>query len=131
MVRRHDDYWCQQHNPLLPERCDHHTCCFHTEPLVWNGEPLKPILEHHHGVNTDNRPENLQLLGPHGDSLHHATRGGANKGRTEKVLGGVAKVGQNGTRHDVRPAAPGRVVRSPDGKAAQPVIAADAKERRR
>jgi hypothetical protein len=80
MVGRHDDHWHQPHTPPLPERGDHATCRCHTEPLVWNGKPLKPTLDHHHGVHTDNRPKNLQLLGPHGDARPHGPRGGANTG---------------------------------------------------
>ena len=131
IVRRHYYHWRQQQNPPLPERCDNDKCRFHTEPLVWNGEPLKPILDHKNGVNTDNRPKNLQLLCPNCDSLNHETRGGANKGRTEKASGGFAKVDRNGKRHYVLPAEPGRYAISADGKDAQPVIPADAKKWRR
>ena len=92
---------------------------------------LKPMVDHHQGVDTDNRPEPLQLLGPHGDALHHATRGGANTGRTEKASGGVAKVDRHGTRHDGRPAETGLYVTSTSGKDAQPGIAADARQRSR
>jgi hypothetical protein len=131
IVRRHYYRWRQQQDPPLPERCDNDKCRFHTEPLVWNGAPLKPILDHKNGVNTDNRPENLQLLCPNCDSLNHETRGGANKGRTEKASGGFAKVDRNDKRNYVLPAEPGRYVISADGKDAQPVIPADAKKRRR
>ena len=89
------------------------------------------MVDHHQGVDTDNRPEPLQLLGPHGDALHHATRGGANTGRTEKASGGVAKVDRHGTRHDVQPAETGLYVTSTSGKDAQPGIAADARQRSR
>lgn len=131
MVRRHGNDWRQPHTPPRPERCDHQSCCFHTKPLVWPGEPLKPIVEHHPGIHAHHRPTPLPRLGPHGDALHHETRGGAHTGRMEKASGGVAKVDRGGTRHDVRPAEPGRDERSPEGQAAQLVIAADAQERRR
>jgi hypothetical protein len=131
MVCSHDDHWRPPQDPPLPERRDHQTCRFHTAPPVWHGEPLKPIVDHHQGVNIDLRPEHLQLLGPNGAALHHETRSGANTGRTEKALSGVAKVDRHGTRHDVRPAEPGLYVTSAAGKDAQSVIAADAQERRR
>jgi len=107
-VRRHYYHWRQQQNPPLPERCDNDRCRFNKEPLVWNGERLKPILDHKNGNNTDDRPKNLQLLCPNCDSLNHETRGGANKGRIEKAAGGFAKVGRDGKRHYVLPAEPGR-----------------------
>ncbi len=131
IVRRHYYHWRQQQNPALPERCDNDRCRFHTEPLVWNGKPLKPILDHKNGVNTDNRAKNLQLLCPNCDSQNHETRGGANKGRTEKDLGGLARIDRNRKRHYVLPAKPGRYVVPADGKDAQPVIPTDAKKRHR
>jgi hypothetical protein len=50
-VWRH--YLKQRKEPL---RCDNVECRFHTEPLLWNGKPLVPILDHINGVNSDNRP---------------------------------------------------------------------------
>jgi hypothetical protein len=84
-------------------RCDNPACFFHTNPLIWNGKPLKPILDHKGGNNTDNRPEMLQLLCPNCDS-QQPTRGGANKGRIEKSEGGFAKVSKDGKRDYILPA---------------------------
>ena len=125
-LRRHYDQWRLQQNPPLPERCDNDKCRFHTEPLVWNHEHLKPILNHKNGNNTDNRPKNLQLLCPNCDSLEHETRGGANKGRIEKAVGGFAVVGRDRKRHYVLPAETGRY--SISGGNAQPVIPAGARK---
>lgn len=88
-VRRHYLRWRQEQNPPLPIRCDNPICRFHTERLIWNGKPVKPILDHKDGNNTDNRPRMLQLLCPNCDSLQ-PTRGGANKGRVEKWETGFA-----------------------------------------
>lgn len=127
-IRRYYYRWRYQQNPPLPERCDNEKCRFHTEPLFWNGEPLKPILDHKNGVNTDNRPKNLQLLCPNCDSQNIETRGGANKGRTEKATGGFAKVDRNGNRHYVMPADPGHYESSADNEDSQPIIPAEAKK---
>jgi len=127
-VRRHYYRWRQEQNPPLPERCNNEKCCFHTEPFFWNSEPLKPILDHRNGVNTDNRPKNLQLLCPNCDSQNRETRGGANKGRTKKSSGGFAKINRNDKHHYVMPAETGRYTIS---SGAQPSIPADAKKRRR
>jgi len=130
-VRRHYYHWRQHQNPPLPERCDNDKCRFHTKRLVWNGESLKPILDHKNGVNTDNRPKNLRLLCPNCDSQNHETRGGSNKGRTEKATGGFAKVDRTGKRHYVLPVEPGRYVISAGGKDTQPLIPVNTKKRRR
>ena len=105
-VRRYYLRWRQEQNPPLPIRCDNPACRFHTEPLIWNGKPLKPILDHKEGNNTDNRPEMLQLLCPSCDS-QQPTRGGANKGRIEKSEGGFAKVSKDGKRDYFLPAETG------------------------
>jgi hypothetical protein len=102
-VRTHYLRWRQAQNPPLPVRCDNRNCYFHTEPLFWNGMPLKPILDHVDGVNSDNRPERLQLLCPNCDS-QLPTRGGANRGRAKQWAGGFAKVGKGGARAYVLPA---------------------------
>ena len=96
-VRRHYLRWRPPQDPPLPERCDNPDCLFHTHPLVWNDKPLKPILDHIDGHNTDNRPEMLRLLCPHCDAPLE-TRGGANKGRIEKATGGFAKLSRDGKR---------------------------------
>ena len=105
-VRRHYLRWRQEQNPPLPVRCDNETCRFYTEPLIWNGTPLKLILDHKEGNNTDNRPEMLRLLCPNCDS-QQPTHGGANKGRIEKSEGGFAKVSKDGKRDYVMPAQAG------------------------
>jgi hypothetical protein len=105
-VWRHYVRWRQAQNPPLPVRCDNPACRFHTEPLIWNGKPLKPILDHKDGNNSDNRPEMLQLLCPNCDS-QLPTRGGANRGRIVKSEGGFAKVEKDGKRTYVLPANPG------------------------
>jgi HNH endonuclease len=64
--------------------CQVLNCRFHTEPLVWNNKPLKLILDHRNGNNSDNRPKNLRLLCRHCDSQLD-TRGGGNKGRVQKA----------------------------------------------
>ena len=96
-VRRHYIRWRQEQTPPLPERCDNPECFFHTNPLVWNGRPLKPILDHRDGNNSDNRPSMLRLLCPNCDS-QQPTRGGANRGRTLKSDAGFARVSKDGRR---------------------------------
>ena len=103
-ARRHYMLWRQEQVPPLPERCDNPDCWFHAHPLVWNGKPLKLILDHKNGNNTDNSPDNLRLLCPNCDSQNIETRGGANKGRIEKWEGGFARVASDGKRHYVLPA---------------------------
>jgi hypothetical protein len=125
-VWRHYVRWRQEQTPPLPMRCDNPACRFHTEPLIWNGKPLKPILDHKDGNNTDNRPEMLQLLCPNCDA-QQPTRGGANKGRIEKSDGGFAKVSRDGKRHYVLPAKAG-IVSISGGPAKFPVTRVRAKE---
>ena len=82
IVRRHyDQLRCDTGNP---ERCDNPSCHFHSNPLIWNGEKFKPILDHIDGNRFDNRPKNLRYLCPNCDS-QLPTRGGANRGRVEKI----------------------------------------------
>jgi hypothetical protein len=87
--------WRSEQSPALPERCDSPVCKYYSEPFLWNGKPLKLILDHENGVNTDNAPKNLRLLCPNCDSQNSETRGGANKGRVIKSSGGfsVARTG--------------------------------------
>lgn len=106
-VRRHYLRWRQKQDPPLPERCDNPLCFFYTNPLIWNGKKIKPILDHINGNNSDNRPKNLQLLCPNCDSQLE-TRGGANKGRIEKAEGGFAQVSPDGKRHYILPGETGR-----------------------
>jgi hypothetical protein len=93
-------------NPPQPERCDNKQCRFYTEPLVWNGKPLKPILNHKNGVKGDDRPENLEFLCPNCDA-QQTTRGGGNKGRVEMAEGGFAMI-EAGIRHYQAPAEGGQ-----------------------
>lgn len=102
-VRRHYMRWRQEQEPPLPERCDNPECWFHTNPLRWNDKPLKPILDHKNGNNSDNRPKNLRFLCPNCDSQNTDTRGGANKGRIEKSEGGFARVDKDGKRSYIFP----------------------------
>jgi hypothetical protein len=106
-LRRAYFAWRQQQSPLLPERCDNPHCQFHTNPLVWNGKPLKLTLDHENGVNSDNRPENLRLLCANCDS-QLTTRGGGNKGRVDKAPGGFAQIRPDGWRDHTMPAESGK-----------------------
>ena len=76
-VRRHYQKWREARGG--PLGCDHPECTFHVEPLVWNGKPLKLVLDHVDGNRRDNRPEKLRFLCPNCDS-QLATRGGGNRG---------------------------------------------------
>jgi hypothetical protein len=95
----------REENGLPLRRCDNGECCFFSEPLVWNGKPLTPILDHKYGVNSDNRPLSLRLLCPNCDAQLE-TRGGRNRGRVEKSSGGYA-VKKDGSRAYVLPTEPG------------------------
>ena len=96
-TRRHYERWRQERG--LPTRCDIPDCDFHISPLVWNGESLKPILDHVSGNRLDNRPENLRFLCPNCES-QLSTRGGGNKGRLTGVGDGkFTLVSKEGTRH--------------------------------
>ena len=103
-VRRH--YSLLRQKQGVPERCDNEVCCFFTQHPVWNGKPLKPILDHRNGVNSDNRPKNLRYLCPNCESQLD-TRGGANKKRVEKAAGGFARIRRDGKRDYTLPAEPG------------------------
>lgn len=105
-VLRHYLRWRSEQDPPLPIRCDNPLCFFYDNPLIWNGQPFKPILDHVEGNNSDNRPEMLRLLCPNCDS-QLPTRGGANKGRIKKSEGGFAKVSPDGKRNYVLPVEPG------------------------
>lgn len=101
-VLRHYLRWRTEQDPPLPVRCDNPACFFHTNPLIWNGKPFKPILDHVEGNNSDNRPKMLRLLCPNCDAQLD-TRGGRNIGRIVKSDGGFAKVERDGRRHSVMP----------------------------
>jgi hypothetical protein len=109
IVRRMYMRWRARQDPPLPERCDNSGCRFHTDPLVWNGRPFNPILDHENGVNTDNRAKNLRLLCPLCDS-QLSTRGGANKGRVIKSPGGFGIRHQPGGIHYTMPVEPAIIV---------------------
>jgi HNH endonuclease len=117
-IRRYYLRWRKEQDPLL-QRCDNENCRFHTEPLVWNDKPLKLILDHRNGNNSDNRPKNLRLLCPHCDSQLD-TRGGANKGRVEKAEGGFALVRRDGKRDYVLPVETGLYSTSGQGTHRKP-----------
>jgi hypothetical protein len=106
-IRWHYDLWRKEQNPPIPERCDNENCQFYSGPLVWEGKPLKLILDHINGVNSDNRPKNIRLLCPNCDS-QNKTRGGANKGKTKKYPGGFTTIDEKGGHHYVLPAETGR-----------------------
>jgi len=94
-VWRHYLRWRDERG--VPLRCDEPMCTFHTAPLVWNGKPLKLILDHRHGNKYDNTGANLRLLCPNCDS-QLPTRGGANRGRVVAVVeGGYTLRNKDGT----------------------------------
>ena len=90
-LRRHYIKWRRSHG-LLEQRCDLEICIFYSQPLEWNGKPLKLILDHKNGNNSDDRHENLRFLCPNCNSQLEETQGGANRGRIEKAEGGFAVV---------------------------------------
>lgn len=102
-LRRYYKAWREKQNPSIPERCDNNQCYFYLNPLIWNGQKLKLILDHRNGVNSDDRPKNLQFLCPNCDSQNNITRGGANKGRIIKFKGGFAIKDKNGKKHYTMP----------------------------
>ena len=99
--------WRQAQNPPIPVRCDNPACRFRTDSLVWNPKPLKPILDHKEGNNSDNRPEMPQLLFANCDS-RLLTRDGVSSWRIAKSEGGFAKLGRDGNRSNVLPAGRGK-----------------------
>jgi hypothetical protein len=64
----------------IPERCDNENCRFYSEPLLWNGKRLIPILDHLDGNRRDHSRANLQFLCPNCASQVD-THGGRNRGR--------------------------------------------------
>jgi hypothetical protein len=102
-VRRQYKLWRKSQG--VAERCDEPDCVFHTQSLIWNGKPLKLILDHRNGNNSDNRPKNLRFLCPNCDSQLH-TRGGGNRGRIEKSEGGFAEVSKTKRRDYILPPEP-------------------------
>lgn len=86
-VRRHYIAW-RLSRGLVGERCDNTSCEYFLNPLVWDGKPLKPILDHKSGNRRDNTPDNLQFLCPNCDSQNSHTKGGANAGRIKTLPGG-------------------------------------------
>ena len=79
-IRRCFDVWRSENRK--PNRCDNPDCKFHLEPLRWNNESLKRILDHEDGNRFNNLPNNLRYLCPNCDS-QLSTCGGANRGRVE------------------------------------------------
>jgi 5-methylcytosine-specific restriction endonuclease McrA len=105
-VRRHFLEWRTQQDPPIPLRCDNPTCHFFSGSLLWNGKPIRLVLDHINGVSGDNNPTNLRLLCPNCNS-QQTTHGGSNKGRVIQDTGGYAQVAKDGKRHYVLPAEPG------------------------
>jgi hypothetical protein len=108
IVRRAFVQWRLKQDPPVTERCDNEVCCFHSATLEWNGKPLKLILDHKNGVNTDNRHSNLRFLCPNCDAQNSETKGGANKHRVTKSVGGFAIKSKSGLRAYTLPADAGR-----------------------
>ena len=94
-VRRHYERWREQRGE--PPCCDNTKCVFHTQPLLWNDQPLPLILDHVEGNNRDNRPEMLRYLCPNCDS-QQVTQGGANKGRLRAWKEGFVITSREGRR---------------------------------
>ena len=86
-LRNHYAQW-REDQGLPAERCDIPECMYYSDPLKWNGDPLKLILDHKNGVNSDNRAENLRFLCPNCDAQRAETRGGANRRQVGKDIGG-------------------------------------------
>ena len=95
------DYRSEQ-TPPMPERCDIPECQYFSAPLVWNGQPLKLVLDHENGVHGDNRPDNLRFLCPNCNS-QQKTHGGGNKGKVIHSPGGFAHVSPDGKKHHTLP----------------------------
>jgi hypothetical protein len=88
--------WRREQN--VPDRCDNPACQFHCGPLVWNGKPLKLILDHSKGNRYDNSPLSLQYLCPNCDS-QLLTRGGGNRGRVvDLTADGYTLMNRDGSR---------------------------------
>src|SRR5574337_1942459 len=105
-VRRHFLEWRARQGPPIPVRCDIPSCQFFSGNLLWNGKPIRLVLDHVNGVSGDNSPQSLRLLCPNCNS-QQGTHGGSNKGRVIQDMGGYAHVLKNGKRQYVLPAEPG------------------------
>lgn len=101
-AKRHYLAWRKKQNPQIPERCDNPECIFYAKALIWNDKPLKLILDHFEGNNSDNRPHKLRLLCPNCNSQLE-TNGGGNKGKIEKSKGGFAKIRPDGKKDYILP----------------------------
>ncbi len=98
-VASHYSEW-RKSNGLPVDRCDNPICIFYTQPLIWNGKLIKPILDHISGNALDNRPENLRYLCPNCDSQNTETRGGANARRIYRFDDGSYIARRAGGRAD-------------------------------
>jgi HNH endonuclease len=106
-LRRHYLAWRESQG--MPLRCDIKECSFHTGALVWNEKPLKLVLDHVNGVNSDNRTKNLRLVCPNCNASL-PTHGGGNKNRVEKSEGGFALKRADGKKSYVLPVEPATIV---------------------
>ncbi len=106
-VKRYYIKWREQQNPPIPLRCDEPNCRYYKEPLIWNGEKIKLVLDHINGVSGDNRPKNLRFLCPNCNS-QQPTHGGGNRGKVEKSEGGFAKIREDGKKDYTLPAETGK-----------------------
>src|SRR5574337_14122 len=118
-VRRHFLEWRARQGPPIPVRCDIPSCQFFSGNLLWNGKPIRLVLDHVNGVSGDNSPQSLRLLCPNCNS-QQGTHGGSNKGRVIQDMGGYAfpyspTVGANtatGSSHVRPPSFDVRIIRS-------------------
>jgi hypothetical protein len=99
LVRRAYERWRAENS--LPNRCDHPNCQFHSPPLIWNGAPLKLILDHIDGNKRNNRTSNLRFLCPNCDS-QLPTRGGGNIGRIRDATTDSYRVVERDGTHETK-----------------------------
>jgi hypothetical protein len=98
-VHRHYAAWRAERG--IPRRCDEAGCEFNSKPLLWNGRPLKLVLDHRSGNKFDNSPPNLRYLCPNCESQLADTRGGANRGRVIEARDGMFVLGRRGRGRNI------------------------------